>query len=250
MRTLAPIRLLAIAGLSASTLLCAQSHPSSPPETTPALPSTASTATPAAPLTPAQSPPHRADVSYVNGEIIVSASNSSLNQILRDIARLTGIKITGGVVDERVFGNYGPAAPSDILETLLDGTGSNMLLLRATGDKPSELILTPRTGGPTPPSLNAATFDDSRDEDDPPRRPPNPAEQHESQSYPAAPTSTPQPITPPPADNKSNNSNGTNPSSDSTQQQSPGGVKTPQQIFEELQRLRQQQQQPQQQQPQ
>lgn len=246
MRTPAQIRLLAIAGLSASTLLCAQSRPSSPPETTSTLPSTAPTTTPAAPLTPAQSPPHRADVSYVNGQITVSASNSSLNQILRDIARLTRIKITGGVVDERVFGNYGPEAPNDILGKLLDGTGSNMLLVQATGDQPSELILTPRTGGPTPPNPNAASFNNSSDEDEPPRQLPNPTQQHESQSYPTAPNATPQPITPPPSDNSGNNNNGIPPSSDSNQQQSPGGVKTPQQIFEELQRLRQQQQQQQQ----
>ncbi len=70
-----------------------------------------------------------AEVSYSNGQITVAANNSSLNQILRDISSKTGMKITGGVTDERVFGQYGPAVPSSILTTLLDGTSSNMLLV-------------------------------------------------------------------------------------------------------------------------
>ena len=105
-------------------------------------------------------PPHRATVTYAAGLLDVRADNSSLNQILRAIGNLTGMKITGGVADERVFGNYGPAEPSTILATLLDGTGSNMLLRESADNAPAELILTPRNGGPTPPNPNAPGFDD------------------------------------------------------------------------------------------
>ena len=105
-------------------------------------------------------PPHRATVTYAAGLLDVRADNSSLNQILRAIGNLTGMKITGGVTDERVFGNYGPAEPSTILATLLDGTGSNMLLRESADNAPAELILTPRNGGPTPPNPNAPGFDD------------------------------------------------------------------------------------------
>ena len=104
--------------------------------------------------------PKRAEVTYAAGLINVRADNSSLNQILHAISRLTDMTITGGVADERVFGNYGPAEPSTILATLLDGTGSNMLLRISTTDAPSELVLTPRNGGPTPPNPNAGRFDD------------------------------------------------------------------------------------------
>ncbi len=62
------------------------------------------------------------------------------------------MKINGGVLDQRVFGKYGPAPASTVLATLLDGTGTNMLLLETASKQPAELILTPRTGGPTPPS--------------------------------------------------------------------------------------------------
>ena len=111
---------------------------------------------PSAPSTP----PQRATVTYAAGLLDVRADNSSLNQILRAIGNLTGMKITGGVTDERVFGNYGPAEPSTILATLLDGTGSNMLLRESADNAPAELILTPRNGGPTPPNPNAPGFDD------------------------------------------------------------------------------------------
>jgi hypothetical protein len=103
---------------------------------------------------------HRAVVTYAAGMLDVRANNSSLNQILREISRLTGMKITGGVADERVFGNYGPAEPSTILATLLDGTGSNMLIRETASNAPAELVLTPRNGGATPPSPNAPGFDD------------------------------------------------------------------------------------------
>ena len=258
MRDSALVRLTATASLSISTLLCAQSRPvQQPPAATSTLPSTPPTTTPAVsappevPLTPAQSPPQRAEVSYVSGDLTISASNSSLNQILRDISRLTGIKITGGVSEERVFGKYGPALTGDVLRNLLEGTSANMLYIQATGSNPSELILTTRTGGATPPNPNASRFDDTADDEDStprlPNRPPPPPPS-ESQSTPAPQNAAPQPITPAPADN--NNSTTSSPSSDSNQQQSPNGVKTPQQIYEELQRLRQQQQQQQQTKPQ
>jgi hypothetical protein len=240
-------RILTIAGLSVSSLLCAQSRPpySPPPPATSTLPSSAATTTPAAPsvpLTPAQSPSRRAEISYVNGDLAIAASNSSLNQILREISRLTGIKITGGVSEERVFGKYGPASPSEVFRALLDGTSTNMLFIQATGDKPSELILTARMGGATPPNPDAARFDDNSDDELPPPPPNSPSQPAESQSTPAQRNATPQPIAPPPADNNGGATTTSSPSSDPNQQQSPNGVRTPQQIYEELQRLRQQQQ--------
>jgi hypothetical protein len=139
-----------------------------PTSTLPATPPTSlptNNAQPAAiagtPTTPAQpNRPRRAQVTFANGLLDVRANDSSLNQILRYISRETGLKITGGVQDERVFGNYGPASTSTILATLLDGTGTNILLLEGNATTPPELILTPRGGGPTPPNPNAPGFDD------------------------------------------------------------------------------------------
>jgi hypothetical protein len=103
-------------------------------------------------------------VSYENGLLDVKADDSSLNQILREISRLTGMRIVGGVADQRVFGNYGPAAPATVLQTLLDGTGTNMLLKGNVAAAPLELVLTPRTGGPTPPGPSSSSFDATESE--------------------------------------------------------------------------------------
>jgi hypothetical protein len=168
----------------------------------------------------------------------ISADNCSLNQILRQIATDTGMKITGGVADERVFGEYGPAPPDQILSALLDGTGSNMILVRRDGDALAELILTPRQGGPTPPSPTSAAFNEDRSEP----RPTPPIQIARPAPEPTNPANEVNPPT-----NTGAPPTGTSPA-DSSQPESPNGVKTPQQIYEQLQRLRQQQQQQQQQQ--
>jgi len=231
--------------------LHAQSQPTlAPPASTlPATPPTMTPPAPEVPLTPAQSPPKRATISYTGDQLTVTASNSSLNQILREVARQTGIKITGGVAEERVFGDYGPGLPAEVLGKLLDGTASNVLFVANTGDQPAELILTPRTGGPSPPNPNAARFDDNAD-DDSQRLPLPPEAQTQtspaSQSTPATPgpASPPPPVAPPAAVGE-----GLQPqqpsqpaSATDNNQQSPNGVKTPQQIYDELMRLRNQQQ--------
>ena len=236
MRHHTPTRFIAAAILSTAALSHAQAQ-SSKPVASP-LPAIAPTAaqpsiplTPAQssiPLTPAQSPPQRAKVTYTDNEITVAARNSSLNQILHDISRLTGIKITGGVADERVFGDYGPASPPQVLATLLNGTGSNMFLVQSNGTAPTELILTPRQGGPTPPNPNAQSFDEpiESSEDAPPNPTPRPIRRPGLAPPAEAGEGAPQP-----------------PAGDGNVPSSPNGVRTPQQIYEELQRRRQQQQQ-------
>lgn len=115
---------------------------------------------------------HRAQVTCTGGQLQVRADNSSLNGILHSVAQCTGMKITGGVADQRVYGNYGPAMPATVLATLLDGTGTNILLRETASDQPAELILTPRMGGPTPPSPGPADEDEA--DEMPPQSAPNP----------------------------------------------------------------------------
>jgi hypothetical protein len=234
MHGFAPIRFAAVAGFALSASLGAQSQqatPNTPTQVSSTLLATPPTA-PAPPLTPSQRPPTRAQITYTSGTLSVSANNSSLNQILRQISSDIGMKIIGGVTDERVFGQYGPATPDQVLSALLDGTGSNMLIVHRDGDAPVELVLTPRQGGPTPPNPNAAAFDNR-----PEPQEPTPTQADQSQPAPA-------PNVPPvtPAVNPAT-SPGTAPA-DGSQPDSPNGVKTPQQIYEQLQRMRQQQQQP------
>jgi hypothetical protein len=220
----------------ATTLAHAQISPISP--TAAAQPPAALASQP----TPASHVAHRAEVTFTNGQLQVVADDSGLNQILRAIAHETGMKITGGVSDERVFGKYGPAAPGQVLATLLDGTGSNMLLVQTAQDAPAELILTPRQGGPTPPNPNA-----SRDDDESP--PPNQQSTAPILLPQVAPAVQPPGSagigTPAPANtNAGANAQATGTTDPQTLPSSPNGVKTPQQIYQELQLLRQQQQQP------
>ena len=197
------------------------SRPTTQPPSTPQQPYTPPATQPAP-----RSPQRRATVTFSQGLLTISANNSSLNEILRDISRQTGMTITGGVAEERVFGNYGPAALGAILTSLLDGTRSNMLFIREQNGHPSQLILTARNGGPTPPNPNA-----SREEDE---RPP--------EAY-APPNPTPDQSQPPPQQNPTTppaNTAAQPPASgNQTDQQSPNGVKTPQQIYDQLLKLRQ-----------
>jgi hypothetical protein len=180
---------------------------------------------------------YRARVELVNNQLSVTAENSSLDQILRDIAQLTGMKITGGVNDERVYGNYGPDTAQVVLSELLDGTGTNVVLLETRQHTLAELLLSPRNGGPTPPSPNAMRNEEGNEENLPPglggRRREFPLARQPSRAAgdqnmggesnaPAAPSND-ETVAPPDA-----------------AQASPNGVKTPQQMYQEFSRQRQQ----------
>lgn len=167
---------------------------------------------------------HRARVSYADGLLDVRADNSSLNQILRDVSRETGMKIVGGVADQRVFGNYGPAPAGSVLQTLLDGTNTNMLLQENPATRaPEQLVLSPRTGGITPPGPSSATYDVTETEPEmalPPSSQPaaQPAIRPAAAAngvQPATASTTPAPSTPPampqPANNVLGNPNNVSP---------------------------------------
>lgn len=172
----APVFLLALASTAGAQLFRdrvpgglpvpdrSQTPPAAQPQSQATLPPTPPTALPTANSLPAPlaatpdgptGPPQRAVVTFANGNLNVHANNSSLHQILRSIARQTGMKISGGVADQRVYGDYGPADPSAVLATLLDGTGVNMLLKQDENRSPVQLVLTPRSGeGPAAPATD------------------------------------------------------------------------------------------------
>ncbi len=162
---------LAVAMLSMSFQVSAQGHGSALPPTPPTAIATGSASSGnIAPIAGVASAAdragarrHRAQVNCAGGQLEVHADNSSLNSILRSVAQCTGMKISGGVVDQRVFGNYGPAMPATVLATLLDGTGTNVVLRETAADQPAELILTPRITGPTPPSPTTVADEDVDD---------------------------------------------------------------------------------------
>lgn len=241
------------------------SNPTPPISTSNPVPPSPAIMAPATPPETAQR--YRARVTYSNGLLEVHADNSSLNQILREISRQTGMKIVGGVADQRVFGSYGPAPAPTVLQTLLDGTGTNVLLQESGAHEPEQLVLSPRTGASTSPPPSSPIYNATDTE---PELPVPSATQPATQAQTAAPptvapttaTTPPNalatPSTPPNTPTVSaapvTNSAPTNslstppaaqpvnpapPATATTTQSSPNGVKTPEQIYEELKQLQQ-----------
>jgi hypothetical protein len=169
-----------------------------------------------------QQPARDAQIVFADGNLSIHADNSSLAAILHEIASNSGMKIEGLGADERVFGNFGPGAPRDVLADLLVGTAYNQVLLGdLSNGAPRELILSPATRGgvsaPSPAVQANANADDGNEADAADNIPPPPPPQQE-----------------PPAGSP----------------QQPPGVRTPQQLFEQLQQMRAAQQRGQQQQQQ
>jgi hypothetical protein len=158
-----------------------------------------------------------------SGSLAVKADNSSLSQILGQLSSTSGMTVNGLNKDQRVFGSYGPGTPQQVLSSLLDGAGYNVMMLGVTSDgTPRQLILTARSNAP----VSAAQPQSSQDDDQPP--PDDDDSQNNNNDSP--PINFPQRINPViPHENP-----------DSPQG---NGVKTPQQILQDLQQLRQQQQQ-------
>ena len=136
--------------------------PEVPPETITA----ATPPTPPPPDWPVNDKPAPATVEW-NGRVLsVSATNSSLQQILSDVSTATGVKVEGAPSDQRVYGSYGPAPARDVLSQLLDGSGYNVLMIGDQGQgTPRTLVLTIKSSAPAPnPGLNAQARQNS-DED-------------------------------------------------------------------------------------
>ncbi|HEV2963035.1 MAG TPA: hypothetical protein VG649_14495 [Candidatus Angelobacter sp.] len=103
-------------------------------------------------LTPSQMPPSAPRISYVGGKLTVVANNATLDDVLARVgnaisANIQGIQSQGG---ERVFGQFGPASPSQVLDTLLTGSRYDFILVGSAGNAGSvrEIILSPRSAEP------------------------------------------------------------------------------------------------------
>lgn len=111
-------------------------------------PETIASPPPASPshIWPANQPPKQATVSWDGRGLEIEAANSSLNQILHQVAAATGAKLEGHIQDQRVFGNYGPGPERDVLSKLLDGSGYNVLIIGGReADAPLEIVLSARS---------------------------------------------------------------------------------------------------------
>ena len=107
-----------------------KSHKTQKPVALPPLPSG-----PLSQLPMDQLPPTPAKVSYQGGLLTISAQNSTLGEILRDVRRLTGAAIEiPQNANERVVTHLGPGAPRDVLAGLLNGSGFNYVMVGSSLD--------------------------------------------------------------------------------------------------------------------
>ncbi len=202
---------------------------------------------PAPPPTLDQQPPTPPLVRFQNGELTIEAQNSTLAQVLRAVQTQTGasIDVPGGANSERVATKIGPGQPRDVLNTLLNGSKFDYVILGVMG-KPGavqKVILTPRQSGavgtttaqnnsaPRAPEAeadeNVAESEPEQNERPQPPVPPGGFRRPGGPGFPGAQASPPDQNAFTPGDT-SNNGN---------------GAKSPEQLMQELQQMQQQQQQ-------
>jgi len=207
--------------------------------------------TPPPPPTLEQSPPAAPRVSMQNGLLSIDSQNATLAQVLRAVQTQTGasIEVPGSANSERVVAQLGPGRPSDVLNTLLNGTRFNYVILGVTGDVGAvqKVILTPRQGGAAgSPVSSAQNIQPQNPQPEPdvqdegvPVADNNEDYQNQQQYQP------PENVTPPPPGGFRRPGLPNQVSPDQQSYAGPGGEaqagKTPEQLMQELQQMQQQQ---------
>jgi hypothetical protein len=183
------------------------------------------------PLSPSQQMPSPPRVSYADGKLTVTAHNSTVQDVINAVHGATGttFQVSGGPLQDRLFGQYGPGPVNAVLEQILRGSGFNYILVsapetpgqvkNATLMAKSNEASTPAIPPPQPQNVNQQPNDQEAQPDtnvggdeEPPQ--PEPA-QETPQAYP-----------------QGGVQNG-------EAQQDPNQPKTPEQLLQELQRLQQ-----------
>ena len=138
---------------------------------------------PVAATPPAPEHPHRpvndkpvdAIITWDSSGLSIQAANSSLKQILDDVAAVTGARVEGLGPDQRIFGAFGPGRANDVLSQLLQGSGYNVLMIGDQGQgTPRQVLLTSSNGvtGPANANPNPSSDEDADTDDQPqPNRP-------------------------------------------------------------------------------
>jgi hypothetical protein len=200
------------------------------------------------PPTLEQMSPTPPEVSYRDGKLSISSQNATLSQVLQSVRAQTGasIEMPGSASSERVVAQLGPGQPRDVLNSLLNGSKFNYVLLGIAGNPGAvqRVILTSKraaSNAATTPPNNTAQMqvpeDEPQDEvivgepePEPVTRPMPP-----NLRRPQVPMTPRMPeggnVLPPP-----NNADNSQPD-----------AKTPEQLLQELQQMQEQQQQMQQQ---
>lgn len=147
--------------------------------------------TPPAPVWPVNEKARPAHINWDSHGLKIEATNSSLDQILREVSTVTGVKVEGFSKDQRIFGTYGPGPAREVLSRLLDGSEYNVLIVGGVGDAPpSRIVLSmANPSGPPPPR----GIQNQQNEDDAEAEEPQQQEQPMPQP-PQVPQETPQPV--------------------------------------------------------
>jgi hypothetical protein len=120
---------------------------------------------PEAPHWPANEHAALAAVTWDSHGLRIEATNSSLQQILKDVSTATGAKVEGLGTDERVFGEFGPGQARDVISKLLHGSGYNVIMIGDQGQgAPRQIVLSSRHSGNTQASASKSATD--ADDDD------------------------------------------------------------------------------------
>ena len=221
-------------------------------------------ATSPVPLPPEQLPASPPEVQFRQGQLRITASNSTLSDILRAVRKETGASVdVPGNATERVVGQFGPGPARDVLASLLNGSHFNYVLL-GSAENPAALdrvILTSRSGANDQPvqAASASPQNQLNQADDGPAGGLPPAIRAANARAIAARSA----VIPQPADTEDMSSDdsasdaadsadaddqGAPEQADDQPQQpnpfgQPGAVKTPEQLLQELQQRQQQMQQ-------
>jgi hypothetical protein len=155
-------------------------HPHKQPVAAPApAPATSAAPTPATPPAPelpkwpANEKPAKAAITWDSQGLRIDAANSSLEEILMEVATLTGAKLEGFDADQRVFGAFGPGPARDVLSQLLLGSGYNVVMIGDQGQgTPRRIVLSSRHAGGAQPAATPAPAgsDEDADTEEPPQQ--------------------------------------------------------------------------------
>ncbi len=131
-------------------------------------------AAPPPPNWPVNDKPVDATVVWDSHGLRIDAHNSSLGQILKDVATNTGTKVEGlGNADVRVFGTYGPGPANEVISQLLNGTGYNVLMIGDQGaGAPRQIVLSVAPTGPAPQNNARNSSEEDYEAEQPPQEPP------------------------------------------------------------------------------
>jgi len=203
----------------------------------------------AAPLPPEQMPAQPPQVAFNGGQLTITASNSTLGDILRAVRRQTGASVdVPANATERVVGKFGPGPARDVLASLLNGSHFNYFLL-GSATNPNALDRVMLTSKAATASNPPATSANASGPTQPPAGGAFPGDSMEVSSEDSG-MEAQQELTDTLTDDQANQQ------VDEQQQQQqqqvnpfgqPGGVRTPEQLLQELQQRQQQLQQQQQQ---